>query len=154
MLTTLKQRRRAQNRASQRAFRERKEKHVQQLEHQLEELETKHRELSQSYSNLDNNHQELKRESDKLRQELDAARNGGRSPSVSRSNSLKPGTAHDEWTATGGAAGQSVKQETESDAFFDPFCGSNGGVTAVEHSGDGIEFFHDGGGQGSGNWPY
>lgn len=49
MLTTL-QRRRAQNRASQRAFRERKEKHVKGLEHQLEELHEKHQDLLQSYS--------------------------------------------------------------------------------------------------------
>lgn len=44
------QRRRAQNRASQRAFRERKEKHVKGLEHQLEELHEKHQDLLQSYS--------------------------------------------------------------------------------------------------------
>jgi len=43
-------RRRAQNRASQRAFRERKEKHVKGLEHQLEELHEKHQDLLQSYS--------------------------------------------------------------------------------------------------------
>ncbi|KAL8947062.1 MAG: hypothetical protein Q9222_006621, partial [Ikaeria aurantiellina] len=45
-------RRRAQNRASQRAFRERKEKHVQHLEHELETLEAKHRELQKSHSSL------------------------------------------------------------------------------------------------------
>lgn len=44
------QRRRAQNRASQRAFRERKEKHVKGLEHQLEELHEKHQDLLQSYT--------------------------------------------------------------------------------------------------------
>ncbi|KAK5081897.1 hypothetical protein LTR70_006516 [Exophiala xenobiotica] len=43
-------RRRAQNRASQRAFRERKEKHVKGLEHQLEELHEKHQDLLQSYT--------------------------------------------------------------------------------------------------------
>jgi len=43
-------RRRAQNRASQRAFRERKEKHVKGLEHQLEDLHDKHQDLLQSYS--------------------------------------------------------------------------------------------------------
>jgi predicted nuclease with TOPRIM domain len=46
----LKQRRRAQNRASQRAFRERKEKHVKGLEHQLEDLHEKHQDLLQSYA--------------------------------------------------------------------------------------------------------
>ncbi|KIW99768.1 uncharacterized protein Z518_10696 [Rhinocladiella mackenziei CBS 650.93] len=43
-------RRRAQNRASQRAFRERKEKHVKGLEHQLEDLHEKHQDLLQSYT--------------------------------------------------------------------------------------------------------
>lgn len=49
-LLTTEQRRRAQNRASQRAFRERKEKHVKSLEHQLEDLHEKHQDLLQSYS--------------------------------------------------------------------------------------------------------
>jgi AP-1-like transcription factor len=51
-ITTLTstQRRRAQNRASQRAFRERKEKHVKGLEHQLEDLHEKHQDLLQSYT--------------------------------------------------------------------------------------------------------
>ncbi|CRG92634.1 hypothetical protein PISL3812_09697 [Talaromyces islandicus] len=39
------QRRRAQNRASQRAFRERKEKHIKTLEAQLSSLETEHSKL-------------------------------------------------------------------------------------------------------------
>ena len=46
----LVQRRRAQNRASQRAFRERKEKHVKGLERQLEDLHEKHQDLLQSYT--------------------------------------------------------------------------------------------------------
>ncbi|KAL9111772.1 MAG: hypothetical protein Q9227_003831 [Pyrenula ochraceoflavens] len=44
------QRRRAQNRASQRAFRERKEKHVKGLERQLDNLRDKHQDLLHSYS--------------------------------------------------------------------------------------------------------
>jgi len=44
------QRRRAQNRVSQRAFRERKERYVKSLERQLEELRQKHQKLLQSYS--------------------------------------------------------------------------------------------------------
>ncbi|KAJ9293141.1 transcriptional regulator family: bZIP [Paecilomyces variotii] len=44
------QRRRAQNRASQRAFRERKEKHVKGLENQLRDLHEKHQALINSYS--------------------------------------------------------------------------------------------------------
>lgn len=43
------QRRRAQNRASQRAFRERKERHVKNLEQQLEDLHGRYEELLRSY---------------------------------------------------------------------------------------------------------
>jgi len=43
-------RRRAQNRASQRAFRQRKEQHVKSLEHQLEDLHEKHQDLLHSYT--------------------------------------------------------------------------------------------------------
>lgn len=68
--TEISQRRRAQNRASQRAFRERKEKRVQQLEQQLSELESKHRRLTQSYTDLGGAHQRLKREVGELRSEL------------------------------------------------------------------------------------
>ena len=64
------QRRRAQNRASQRAFRERKEKHVQHLEQQLEDLDTKHRTLAKSYDELDSTHETLKSEVKQLRSEL------------------------------------------------------------------------------------
>lgn len=71
---TTPQRRRAQNRASQRAFRERKEKHVQHLEHELEELETKHQNLSKSYTDLDSTHSKLKREVQQLRAELETMR--------------------------------------------------------------------------------
>jgi bZIP transcription factor len=45
----LAQRRRAQNRASQRAFRERKERHVKNLEQQLEVLHQQYEELLQAY---------------------------------------------------------------------------------------------------------
>jgi len=45
-----KVRRRAQNRASQRAFRERKDRHVKGLECQLENLNEKHQDLLASYS--------------------------------------------------------------------------------------------------------
>lgn len=44
------QRRRAQNRASQRAFRERKERHVKNLEQQLEDLHQQYEELLQAYN--------------------------------------------------------------------------------------------------------
>ncbi|KIW38267.1 uncharacterized protein PV06_09248 [Exophiala oligosperma] len=45
-----KAKRRAQNRASQRAFRERKDRHVKGLEYQLETLNEKHQDLLTSYS--------------------------------------------------------------------------------------------------------
>jgi len=45
-------RRRAQNRAAQRAFRERKEKHARDLEVQLNELTTKYRSLETSHAEL------------------------------------------------------------------------------------------------------
>ena len=49
MKLILYQRRRAQNRASQRAFRERMEKYANNLGHQVEELHEKHQSLLQSY---------------------------------------------------------------------------------------------------------
>jgi len=45
-------RRRAQNRASQRAFRDRKEKHTKELGQRLEDLELKHQHLMRSYEDL------------------------------------------------------------------------------------------------------
>lgn len=75
-LANILQRRRAQNRASQRAFRERKEKHVQHLERELEELETKYRNLSRSYTDLDSTHSKLKQEVDQLRDALKSSRQG------------------------------------------------------------------------------
>lgn len=64
------QRRRAQNRASQRAFRERKEKHVQHLEHELETLEAKHSELQKSHSNLGATNEKLRQEVEQLRSDI------------------------------------------------------------------------------------
>ena len=43
------QRRRAQNRASQRAFRERKEQHVKEVEAKLAEVEAKYESLEEKY---------------------------------------------------------------------------------------------------------
>lgn len=77
LLTTRPQRRRAQNRASQRAFRERKEKHVQHLEHELEELESRHRTLARSYTDLDSSAAKLKQEVKQLRSELESAKGSG-----------------------------------------------------------------------------
>lgn len=62
-------RRRAQNRASQRAFRDRKEKHMRELEQRLAELDTRHTDLSRSYESLQNEYTSVKQELDKLRKE-------------------------------------------------------------------------------------
>ncbi|KAI4125777.1 MAG: hypothetical protein LQ347_005237, partial [Umbilicaria vellea] len=64
------QRRRAQNRASQRAFRERKEKYVADLQNQLHELETRNRQLQKSHSDLDRTNDRLQREVERLKEEL------------------------------------------------------------------------------------
>ncbi len=63
------QRRRAQNRASQRAFRDRKEKHMRELEQRLGELEGRHTDLSRSYESLQLEYTNVKQELDKLRKE-------------------------------------------------------------------------------------
>ena len=75
------QRRRAQNRASQRAFRDRKEKHVLRLEHELEELENKHRTLARSYTDLGSTAAKLRQEVKQLHSELDIVK-GSREGSV------------------------------------------------------------------------
>jgi len=62
-------RRRAQNRASQRAFRDRKEKHMRELEQRLDELEGRHTDLSQSYESLQSEYTSVKEELEKLRKE-------------------------------------------------------------------------------------
>ena len=51
-LTEAEQRRKAQNRASQRAFRERKEQHMKEVEKKCEELEKKCRELEGKYEEV------------------------------------------------------------------------------------------------------
>ncbi|KAL9016262.1 MAG: hypothetical protein Q9185_006384 [Variospora sp. 1 TL-2023] len=69
-ISNMRIRRRAQNRASQRAFRERKEKHVQHLEQELETLEDKHRDLQKSHSSLGETNDKLKQEVEQLRSEI------------------------------------------------------------------------------------
>jgi len=66
-------RRRAQNRASQRAFRDRKEKHMRELEQRLGELEGRHNDLSRSYESLQVEYSGVKRELDRLRKEKENA---------------------------------------------------------------------------------
>ncbi|KAL8776705.1 MAG: hypothetical protein Q9213_008164 [Squamulea squamosa] len=68
------QRRRAQNRASQRAFRERKEKHVQHLETELSNLESKFRDLKTSHTTLGETNEALKAEVEQLREEIKTMR--------------------------------------------------------------------------------
>ncbi|KAL8809374.1 MAG: hypothetical protein Q9200_003462, partial [Gallowayella weberi] len=63
-------RRRAQNRASQRAFRERKEKHVHHLETELANLETRFRDLKSSHTSLGETNEALKKEVEQLREEI------------------------------------------------------------------------------------
>ena len=67
-------RRRAQNRASQRAFRERKERHVKGLEHQLEDLHDKHQDLIQSYSRKADEVAKLNSRIAELNSEIEALR--------------------------------------------------------------------------------
>lgn len=98
-VSNMRIRRRAQNRASQRAFRERKEKHVQHLEAELSDLENKHRTLAKSYTDLDSTHALLKHEVKQLKGELEDAR-------TSREGSVN-----------GGESGQ----QATSNNFFDPF---------------------------------
>jgi len=69
-------RRRAQNRASQRAFRDRKEKHMRELETRLNELEGRHNELSRSYESLQAEYSSVKGELDRLRKENDRLEGG------------------------------------------------------------------------------
>ncbi|CZS98493.1 related to AP-1-like transcription factor [Rhynchosporium agropyri] len=62
-------RRRAQNRASQRAFRDRKEKHMRELEQRLGELEGRHSDLSRSYESLQLEYASVQQELDKIRKQ-------------------------------------------------------------------------------------
>jgi len=62
-------RRRAQNRASQRAFRDRKEQRMRELEQQLGQLKGRHSDLSRSYESLQVEYASVKQELDKLRKE-------------------------------------------------------------------------------------
>jgi len=62
-------RRRAQNRASQRAFRDRKEKHMRELEQRLAELEGRHSDTLRSYEALQHEYSSVKQELDRLRKD-------------------------------------------------------------------------------------
>lgn len=66
------QRRRAQNRAAQRAFRERKEKHARDLEAQLSVLTDKYNKLETSHSELNAAYDKLRKTIELLTQDDDA----------------------------------------------------------------------------------
>jgi len=85
-LSQIHSRRRAQNRASQRAFRDRKEKHVKDLERRFEELEGKHKALERSYSELNVSQESLKKEIGELEAENELLRRTG---SISSSVSFR-----------------------------------------------------------------
>ncbi|KAF2636889.1 hypothetical protein P280DRAFT_552693 [Massarina eburnea CBS 473.64] len=65
-------RRRAQNRAAQRAFRERKDKHARDLEVQLAALTDKHHRLQSSYSELNAAYEKLRKTIELITQDDDA----------------------------------------------------------------------------------
>ena len=71
-ILTHAQRRRAQNRAAQRAFRERKEKHARDLEAQLSVLTEKYNKLEASYSDLNAAYEKLRKTNELLAQHDDA----------------------------------------------------------------------------------
>ncbi|KAH6682607.1 putative AP-1-like transcription factor [Halenospora varia] len=86
-------RRRAQNRASQRAFRDRKEKHMKELEERLSELESRHTNLSQSYESLQLEYSSVKQELDRMknnRQEGNSSRNFQSNSTEEHSEILDP----------------------------------------------------------------
>lgn len=88
-------RRRAQNRASQRAFRDRKEKHMRDLEQRLGELEGRHSDLSRSYESLQLEYSSVKAELDRLRKEN--ARLEGAASNTTREYHSNHGHTHREW---------------------------------------------------------
>ncbi|KAL8742818.1 MAG: hypothetical protein Q9190_004758 [Brigantiaea leucoxantha] len=95
-ITNMRIRRRAQNRASQRAFRERKEKHVQHLESQLEALEAKYQALNKSHSDLGSSNTKLKREVESLRHEIKSLKSSNEGSTV---DPLSPRHTFDQFDA-------------------------------------------------------
>lgn len=116
-------RRRAQNRASQRAFRERKEKHVQHLEHELELLDATHQHLAKSYSELDSRHAEAQNELMQLRSQLALLRSTTTTTAAARDGSGCSSTvvAAGMATSSSGGGSQKIKREPTNNYFVDPF---------------------------------
>jgi AP-1-like factor len=81
------QRRRAQNRAAQRAFRERKEKHARDLEGQLAVLNQKYNKLETSHTELNAAYEKLRKTIELLTQDNDANDDEGKSSKRRNSNS-------------------------------------------------------------------
>ncbi|KAL9100627.1 MAG: hypothetical protein Q9163_004013, partial [Psora crenata] len=138
-------RRRAQNRASQRAFRERKEKHVQHLERELELLETKHQDLEKSYVEAEGARAKLQREVEELRDELGRVRTRGGGEEEGNSSSSREGSAGVEGVKREEGEEEREAEEEEASAeatkkahlLFDPFAcdgyfGSGGGGTGSD----------------------
>jgi AP-1-like factor len=67
------QRRRAQNRASQRAFRHRKDKRMKEIGEQLADLQERHNELTQSYDTLQLEYSAIKEEMETFRRKYESS---------------------------------------------------------------------------------
>jgi len=87
ILLTAMQRRRAQNRAAQRAFRERKEKHARDLEAQLAVLNEKYNKLESSHTELNAAYDKLRKTIELLTQDDDAEGEDEEGRSVRRRSS-------------------------------------------------------------------
>ncbi|MCJ1354318.1 MAG: hypothetical protein MMC33_004306 [Icmadophila ericetorum] len=74
--TIQKERRKAQNRASQKAFRHRKEARIKELEQNLETLEKNHSDLKSDFDKLKREKDELQAQNDRLAAENVALRSG------------------------------------------------------------------------------
>ncbi len=94
----VEQRRRAQNRASQRAFRDRKEQHVKNLESELKELGGKYKDLEKSYDSLNSSHNSLKTEMKRLTTENEVLRSTHREGFID-SITPSPGEINEECSA-------------------------------------------------------
>lgn len=73
---TIRQRRREQNRSSQRAYRERKERHQKELEEQISQWQQKHQLLSRSYSQQTEEVGRLKAQIEQLNGEISQLQSG------------------------------------------------------------------------------
>jgi septal ring factor EnvC (AmiA/AmiB activator) len=89
---TFMQRRRAQNRAAQRAFRERKEKHARDLETQLAALTDKYNKLETSHTELNAAYEKLRKTIELLTQDNDDAEGEEEDPKALRRRSSNSDT--------------------------------------------------------------